>query len=338
MTEMMKVIQLVEFGGPEVLRYADAPRPKINAGEILVHVKAAGVNPPDLYLRDGYRALPPQWRPDANFPLIPGTDMSGVVVATGDNVDNVRPGDEVYAMVRFPGDLMKGSGTYAEYVSVPASELALKPQNIDHVQAAGAPMSLLTVWQFLIATGHQEPNLFQSFQHVPVPLSGRTVLVNGAAGGVGHLAVQVAKWQGAQVIAVASGKHETFLKASGADEFIDYTRVAAESVVQDIDLVIDAVGGPGMDRFLRTIRPGGALFLVNPLGFVGEDEARKRGITVSSTQVRSNGKQLKEIGHLLDDGTFRIAIDSTWPLAEAAAAHARAAQGSILGKIVLVNG
>jgi NADPH:quinone reductase-like Zn-dependent oxidoreductase len=305
---------------------------------VLVRVHAASINPPDLYLRDGYRALPPEWRPDPTFPLILGTDVSGVVAAVGDDVSGFSVGDEVFAMARFPEDLMKGSSAYAEYVSVPAAELALKPKGIDHAQAAGAPMSLLTAWQFLVELGHDVANPFQAFRHEPVPLEGKTVLVNGAGGGVGHLAVQVAKWKGARVIAVASGKHEALLRDLGADQFIDYTKAAAEAVVQDVDLVIDAVGGSNMDRFLSVITQRGALFLVNPLGFSGRDEAAKRGITVSSTQVRSNGAQLAEAGRLLDNGTIRVVIDSTYPLAEAPAAHDRASRGGIQGKVVLIAG
>ncbi|EJC83248.1 Zn-dependent oxidoreductase, NADPH:quinone reductase [Rhizobium leguminosarum bv. trifolii WSM2297] len=334
MTEMMKAVRLHEFGGPEVLRYEDAPRPVALNGEVLVRVRAAGINPPDLYLRDGYRALPPEWQPDPTFPLILGTDVSGVVASVGDGVSGFSVGDDVYAMVRFPEDLMRGSSAYAEYVSVPASELALKPVGIDHIQAAGTPMSLLTAWQFLIDLGHDAPNPFQSFHHAPVPLKDKTVLVNGAGGGVGHLAVQVAKWKGARVIAVASGKHEALLRGLGAAEFIDYTKAAAEAVAQDVDLVIDTVGGPNMERFLSVIKPGGALFLVNPLGFSGRDKAAERRITVSSTQVRSNGTQLAEAGRLLDSATIRIVIDSTYPLSKASAAHERALQGGIQGKLV----
>jgi len=336
MNNMMKAVQLHEFGGPQVLRYEDAPKPVAQRGEVLVRVRAASLNPPDLYLRDGYRALPPEWRPNPTFPLILGTDVSGEVVAVGDRASRFSVGDEVYAMVRFPKDLMTGSGAYAQYICVHETELALKPKGIDHVQAAGAPMSLLTVWQLLIDLGHDEPNPFQSFRHSPVPLEGKTVLVNGAGGGVGHLAVQVAKWQGARVIAVASGKHQSLLRDLGAAEFIDHTKTAAEAVAKDVDLVIDAVGGANMERFLSVIKPGGALFLVNPLGFSGNDEAAELGITVSSTQVRSNGAQLAEAGRLLDDGTVRVVIDSTFALAQASDAHQRASRGGMQGKVVLI--
>lgn len=336
MTEMMKAVLLHGFGGPEVLRYEDVPRPTPASGEVLVRVHAASLNPPDLYLRDGYRALPPEWQPHPVFPLILGTDVSGVVAAVGDNVSGFSHGDDVYAMVRFPEDLMKGSSAYAEYVRIPASELALKPAGIDHVQAAGAPMSLLTAWQFLVDLGHDAANPFQQFRHEPIPLNGKTVLVNGAGGGVGHLAVQVAKWKGARVIAVASGKHEALLRELGADVFIDYTMTAAETVADDVDLVVDAVGGADMERWLKVLKQGGALYLVNPLGFSGHDEAARRHITVSSTQVRSSGAQLVEAGRLLENGTIRVIVDSTYPLADASAAHERASRGNVQGKIVLV--
>lgn len=337
MTNTMKAVRLHEFGGPDVLHYEDAPRPIAEAGEVLVRVHAASLNPPDLHLREGYRSLPPEWQPSSVFPMILGTDISGVVTAVGEEVSGFSIGDEVYAMVRFPQDIMTGSGAYAEYMRVPANELALKPAGITHVEAAAAPMSLLTVWQFLIELGHHAPNPLQSFQHVPIPLKGRKVMVNGAGGGVRHLAVQIAKWQGAHVIAVASGKHQSMLRELGADEFIDYNKTAAESVAHDVDLVIDAVGGANMERFLSVIKPGGALFLMNPIGFSGYEEAVKSEITVSFTQVRSSGRQLVEAGRLLEQGIIRIIVDSTYPLAQASAAHERASRGSIQGKIVLIN-
>ena len=156
-------------------------------------------------------------------------------------------------------------------------------------------MSLLSAWQFMVELGHSEPNPLQPHKHEPVPLKGKTVLVNGAAGGVGHFAVQVAKLKGAHVIAVASGKHETLLRDLGADEFIDYTKTKPEEVVRNVDLVVDAVGGQATGRFLKTLNRGGALFPVYPLGFADTNEAEKRGITVSAAKVRSSGAQLTEL-------------------------------------------
>ena len=329
----MKVIQQHEFGGPEVLRYEDAPMPELKPDEVLVRVHAVGLNPPDCYLRDGYKALPPEWQPEVAFPLILGTDVSGVVAAVGGQVTGFAVGDEVYSMVRFFS--VGASRAYAQYVSVPASQLALKPPALDHLHAAAAPMSLLTAWQFMIEVGHDEPNPLQAQRHQPVPMRGKTVVVNGAGGGVGHFAVQIARLEGARVIAIASGRHEAMLRDLGVDEFIDYGQVAPEAVIRDADLVIDAVGGPASSRFLRTLKRGGALFPVYPLGFSGTEEAMARGITVSAAQVRSSGRQLAQVGRLLDNGSIRVVLDSVFPLAEAQAAHERAARGHIQGKIVL---
>jgi len=330
--DTMKAIRLHEFGGSEVLRYEEAPFPELKPGEVLVRVHAVGINPPDWYLREGYKDLPPEWQPTVSFPFILGSDVSGVVEAVATDVQGFSVGDEVFGMVRFPS--LGESAAYAEYVAAPASDLALKPAGIDHVHAAGAPMAGLTGWQFLIELGHNEANPFQPEKHRPVPLNGKTVLVNGAAGGVGHLAVQLAKWKGAHVIAVASGKHESFLRELGADEFIDYTKSPPEDVAHDVDLVLDTLGGSTTGRFLRTLKRGGALFPVF-LGFSDAEEATKLDVTVSMTQVRSNGPQLAELGRLLDAGTVRVAIDSTFPLADARKAHERAAGGHIQGKIVL---
>ena len=331
-TNTMKAIRLHEFGGPEVLRYEEAPLPELKPGEVLVRVHAVGINPPDWYLREGYKDLPPEWQPTVSFPFILGSDVSGVVEAVATDVQCFSVGDEVFGMVRFPS--LGESAAYAEYVAAPASDLGLKPAGIDHVHAAGAPMAGLTGWQFLIELGHNEANPFQPKSHRPLPLNGKTVLVNGAAGGVGHLAVQLAKWKGAHVIAVASGKHESFLRELGADEFIDYTKSPPEDIAHDVDLVLDTLGGPTTGRFLRTLKRGGALFPVF-IGFSDAEEAAKLGVTVSMTQVRSNGPQLVELGRLLDAGTVRVAIDSTFPLADARKAHERAARGHIQGKIVL---
>lgn len=329
----MKAVRLHAFGGPEVLRYEDAPVPALLPGEVLVRVHAAGINPPDWYLREGYRMLPPDWQPPIAMPAIPGSDVSGVVEAVAPGVHGLAMGDEVFGMVRFPsyGD----SAAYAEYVAAPAADLARKPAGISHAQAAAAPMALLTAWQFLIELGHDQPNPLQPQMHRPVPIAGKTVLVNGAAGGVGHFAVQLARYKGAHVIAVASGVHETFLRDLGAHEFIDYTQRPPEDVARGVDLVLDTLGGPTTGRFLQTLKPGGALYPVFPLGYTGADEAAQRGFTVSATQVRSSGAQLAHLAGLLGAGTVRVAIDSTFGLAAARSAHERAARGHIRGKIVL---
>ncbi|MFG2580770.1 NADP-dependent oxidoreductase [Streptomyces malaysiensis] len=329
----MRAIRLHEFGGPEVLRHEEVPVPEPGPGEVLVRVHAVGINPPDWYAREGMPDVPPELKPPFDLPLIPGTDVSGVVAAVAADVNGFVAGGEVVGLLRFPTAL-QGSA-YAEYVTAPASDLARKPAAVDHVHAAGLPMSGLTAWQFLIELGHGHPSPFQEAPHRPMALDGETtVLINGAAGGVGHLALQLAKWKGARVIAVASGAHEAFLRKLGADEFIDYTKDRPEEVARDVDLVLDTVGGPDSRRFLRTLERGGSLYPVY-FGEFDDEENAELGVTVTATQVRSNGAQLAELGRLLDAGTVRVAVDSTFPLAEARAAHERAARGHIQGKIVL---
>lgn len=332
-TRMMKAIQLHEFGGAEVLRHEEVAVPEPASGEVLVRVRAVGLNPPDWYVREGMPGIPAEFRPPFDLPLIPGTDISGVVEAVADDVSGFAAGDEVVGLLRFP--VLMQSGAYAEYVTAPASDLAPKPAAVDHTHAAALPMSGLTAWQYLIDVGHDHPSPFQEARYRPTAL-GRdtTVLVNGAGGGVGHLALQLAKWKGARVIAVASGAHEAFLHGLGADEFIDYTKQRPEDIVRDVDLVLDTVGGPRSRRFLPTLKRGGALHPVY-FGEFDDEENARLGITVSGTQVRANGAQLAELGRLVDTGTIRVAIDSTFALADAQAAHKRAAQGHIQGKIVL---
>ncbi|MEW2162604.1 NADP-dependent oxidoreductase [Streptomyces sp. NPDC007084] len=329
----MKAIRLHEHGGPEVLRLEEVPVPVPGPGEVLVRVHAVGLNPPDWYAREGMPDVPPEFKPSFRLPLIPGTDASGVVEAVADDVHDFAVGDEVFGLLRFPASLQ--GGAYAEYVTAPVAHLAHKPAGVDHVHAAALAMSGLTAWQFLIEVGHDHPSPFQEARHRPMPLgAGTRVLVNGAAGGVGHLALQLAKWKGAEVIAVASGAHETFLRGLGADRFIDYTKENPEDVVRDVDLVLDAVGGPRSRRFLRTVKRGGSLYPVY-FGEFDEEENEKLGVTVTGTQVRSNGTQLTDLAALLAAGTLQVAIDSTFPLAEAAAAHERASRGHIQGKIAL---
>ena len=331
-TDAMKAIQFHEPGGPGVLKYEEVPLPAIGPGEVLVRVHAAGINPPDWYLREGLTVMPPELRPPLDYPMIPGTDMSGVIEAVAPDVRGLAAGDEVFGMLRFPGF---DGRTYAEHVAAPAADLARKSAALDRVQAAGVPMAALTAWQYLVELGLDVPSPFTGRVHRPVPLTpGMTVLVNGAAGGVGHFAVQVAKLRGARVIAVASGRHEKFLRDLGADEFIDYTTTRAADVVTGVDVVIDAVGGPGSAAFLRVLKRGGTML---PVFFASFDpaETAELGITVSNIQVRSSGSQLAELARLFGDGSLRVGIDSTYPLSDAAGAHRRAAQGHIQGKIVL---
>ncbi|MEV6976383.1 NADP-dependent oxidoreductase [Kitasatospora sp. NPDC093806] len=317
-TATMHAVRLHAFGGPEVLVHEEVPRPAPGPGEVLIRVHAAGFNPLDLHVRDGFSAIPAELRPVWTPPLTPGTDVSGVVAEVGEGVTAWRPGDEVFGLIRFPG---KGAG-YAEYTVAPAEHLAAKPAALSHDEAAAVPLAALTAHQFLRRLG---------------PRRGGTVLVNGAAGGVGHFTVQLARSAGAdRVLAVASGRHEEFLRGLGVDRFIDYTRTpVAEAVHAEADVLIDAVGGPEAHRLLPVVRPGGRIVPVY-FGDYRREEAARLGVTVEEGwQVRSSGADLAELAVLLDEGRLQVHLDSIHPLAEAAAAHRRAEQGHVRGKIVL---
>ncbi|MCD2462602.1 NADP-dependent oxidoreductase [Streptomyces sp. MBT42] len=316
-TATMRAVRVHAFGDPEQLMYEEVPRPVPGPGEVLVRVHAAGVNPPDWYARRGFANIPEAMRPVWPLPFVPGSDVSGVIVGVGDGVTDWQAGDEVFGLVNFPGR----ASAYAEFTTSPAAHLARKPAALGHVEAAAVPMAALTAHQFLV-------------EHLRLGPGG-TVLVNGAGGGVGHFCVQLARIAGAsQVIAVASGRHEAFLKGLGADRFVDYTRVAVEDVVRDVDVLIDAVGGPDGHRFLPVMRRGGSLAAVFP-GEYHRERAAELGVAVDGWQVRSSGEQLAVLAGLIDAGRLRVGIDGVFPLSEASRAHARAEQGHLQGKIVL---
>ncbi|MBB5874243.1 NADPH:quinone reductase-like Zn-dependent oxidoreductase [Allocatelliglobosispora scoriae] len=317
----MKAIRVHRQGAPDVLTYEEVPRPVPGRGEVLVRVHAAGINPPDWYARRGLANIPAELRPEITFPFTPGSDISGVVAETGAGVTEFAVGDEVFGLLfRLTPGVMNGGKAYAEYATAPVTALARKPVSVDHVQAAAVPMAGLTAYQYLWEILKPDP--------------GATVLVNGAAGGVGHFAAQLAKVRGARVIGVASTRHEAFLAELGVDRFVDYTATAVTEAVRDVDVVIDTVGGPHGHRFLDVLAPGGVLSPVF-FGDYHRDRAAELGIAVVGGQVRSDGAGLAELARLIDAGRVRIGIDSVFDLADAAAAHERAERGHIQGKIVL---
>ncbi|MFF0478766.1 NADP-dependent oxidoreductase [Streptomyces sp. NPDC004284] len=318
-TATMRAVRLHAFGEPEQLVYEEVARPEPGPGEVLVRVHAAGVNPPDWYARRGFPNVPAALRPNWTPPLVLGSDLSGVVAALGPGVTEWRPGDEVFGLVSFPGR----ASAYAQYAVSPAAHLAPRPAALGHVEAAAVPMAGLTAYQYL-------------FTHLRGRVGG-TLMVNGAAGGVGHFAVQLARAAGAErVIAVASGRHEEFLRGLGVDRFVDYTRTPAEEAVRGVDLLLDTVGGPEAHRLLPTVRRGGRIAPVFP-GDYHRERAAGLGIALDEGmwQVRSSGSDLAELAALIDAGKVRVGIDSVFPLREAAAAHVRAEQGHLQGKIVL---
>ena len=306
----MKAVRIHEYGGPEVLRYEEAPRPVAGAGEVLIRVHAAGVNPVDWKVRAGFA----KDRLKYKMPFIPGWDLSGVVEAVGPGVLRLKVGDEVYSRPDIARD-----GSYAEYIVVKESEVARKPQSVDYVHAAAVPLAALTAWQAL-------------FDGAKLT-AGQTVLIHGAAGGVGSFAVQLAKIKGARVIGTASKKNHEYLRSLGADETIDYNTTKFEDVVHNVDVVLDTITGETADRSYPVIKKGGAYvsILIPP----SQDKAAAHGVRAVHTFVQANAEQLSEIAKLVDSGKLKITIEKVFPLAEARAAQELSAQGHTRGKIVL---
>ncbi len=309
----MKAIRIHEFGSTDVLNLEEVPQPEAGAGEVLVRVHAAGVNPVDWKVRAAISPLAQRYK--EAFPLILGWDVSGVVVAVGKDVTGFAEGDEVYGLVGFPG---LGSA-YAEYLAAPAAHIALKPRTLTHVQAAALPLAALTAWQALFETGDLA--------------FGQRILVHAAAGGVGHVAVQLAKWRGAYVIGTASARHHDMLRSLGVDEVVDYTITRFENLVHDVDMVLDALSGETRARSWQVLKKGG--MLVSILSGIDPAVAEAHGVRWGYLLVRPDQARLAEIARLADVGSLRPVVDSVFPLGEAAQAHARGEQGHTSGKIVL---
>ncbi|MFD5652691.1 NADP-dependent oxidoreductase [Streptomyces sp. NPDC127039] len=308
----MRAIGQDVLGGPEVLKEVRPERPEPRPNEVLVRVRAAGVNPTDWKHRatGGFLGEPP---------FVLGWDVSGVVESVGIGVAAFRPGDEVFGMLSYPF----GHGSHAEYVTAPARTFAPKPSGIDHVQAGALPLVSLTAWQALVERAQVRP--------------GQRVLVHAAAGGVGHAAVQIAKARGAHVIGTASaGKHE-FLRSLGADETVDYRETDFAEAVKDVDVVLDTIGGDTSLRSLRVLRPGGVVVSILPVGSDDfYEEADRLGVRAVRMLVDADRAGMEEVARLVESGKLRATIAGTFPLAEAARAHAQGETGRTTGKLVLV--
>ncbi|MGW2727954.1 NADP-dependent oxidoreductase [Streptomyces sp. NPDC001494] len=308
----MRAISQDVLGGPEVLREVRVGRPAPRPNEVLVRVRAAGVNPTDWKHRatGGFLGEPP---------FVLGWDVSGEVAETGIGVAAFKPGDEVFGMLPYPF----GHGSHAEYVTVPARALTHKPASIDHVQAGALPLVSLTAWQALTEYADVRP--------------GQRVLVHAAAGGLGHVAVQIAKARGAYVIGTASaGKHD-FLREIGVDEPIDYRSTDVTEAVRDVDVVLDTLGGETSVRSLRVLRPGGIVVSVLPVGppeFY--EEAERLGVRAVRMLVEADRAGMEAVAELVESGKLKATIAGTFPLADAAKAHDLGDTGRTTGKLVLL--
>ncbi|MGA4846906.1 NADP-dependent oxidoreductase [Streptomyces sp. G5(2025)] len=309
----MRAITQDILGGPEVLKEVRLPRPVPGPGEILVRVHAAGVNPTDWK----HRSVPGLFLGEPPFVL--GWDVSGVIETTGPGVTLFKPGDEVFGMLPYP----YGAGSHAEYTTGPARAFARKPVAVDHVQAGALPLAALTARQALVDTARIE--------------AGQRVLIHAAAGGVGHLAVQVAKAQGAHVIGTASAPKHDFVRALGADEVLDYRTTDIAEAVRDADVVLDAQGSDHALRSLRSLRRDGILVslrLDDGTRALAEEAARL-GVRAEVMLVEDDHAGMSAIARLVSEGRLRAEIAGTFELADAAKAHELGDTGRTAGKLVL---
>lgn len=303
----MKAIQIKEYGDENVLNYTDVERPKPKDDEILVKIYAAAINPVDLKIRNGKGKTY-----GMELPLILGADFAGTVEEVGSKIEKFKKKDEVYGKILI--------GCYAEYVIVKEDELSIKPNNLDFNESASIPMGALTAWQAIFDTAHLK--------------TGQKILVHGASGGVGSMAVQLAKAKGAYVIGTASTSNKNFVKSLGADEFIDYTSTDFEDEVKDVDVVFDPIGGETHKRSYQVLKKGG--FLVSLVQKPSEELMKKYDVQAKVMASEPNPKQLKEITELVEAGKIKTRVEKTFPLSEAKKAQKMSEEGHVEGKIILV--
>jgi len=306
----MKAIRVHARGGPEQLVFEDAPEPKVPAGDVLVRVFATGITPTELRWDETYQHADGTPR----IPSIPGHEVSGVVERAAPDVDDFRPGDAVYGLADFPRD-----GAAAEFVAVRAVNLAIKPRSIGHTEAASLPLSALTAWQAL-------------FEHGGL-VAGQSVLIHAGAGGVGSLAVQLARWRGLRVFATASARDVAFVQSLGADVVLDYHAERFEDKTRDVDVVFDTVGGETQERSLRVLRKGGVL--VSVVSPIAPGVAEQHGVRGVYFIVEGDRAQLDQIAALVDDGKLTPILAKAFPLAQAREAFEFGAASHSPGKIVL---
>jgi NADPH:quinone reductase-like Zn-dependent oxidoreductase len=297
----MQAVVMHETGGPEVLHLEQAPTPEPQDGQVLVRVRAASVNPIDWKIRSGARPT--------DLPKILGNDVSGTIEVS--RAGELSEGEEVFGFA--------ASGGYAEYTLSAPGVLARKPAGVTHEQAAAIPVAGLTAWQALFDHGGLE--------------SGQRALIVGAGGGVGHLAVQLAKRAGAHVIGTGSSRNRDFVLGLGADEYVDYTQQDIREAVSDVDVALDAVGGETTETLVPVMREGAVLVTI--AAAPPEDAARKRGVRAELLMMSPDPDQLAQIAGLVAEGEVRVEISALLSLAEVQRAHELIESGHTRGKIVL---
>jgi len=313
----MKAIVLEKFGPAENLLYKEIPKPEIKPHEVLIKVKAISINPVDVKVRS-------QQAPLAEAlikydPLILGWDLSGEVTEIGTEVSKFQVGDAVFGMVNFVGH----GKAYAEYVAAPEDQLARKPKNISHVEAAASTLAALTAWQAFDSYGKLRP--------------ADKVLIHAASGGVGHFAVQIAKHIGAYVIATSSASNRDFVLNLGADKHIDYQSTPFERVLSDIDFVLEAIGGANFQKSIRVLKPFGTIVGL-PSGHTKEDELKAQEKQLHACyfmSVYSSDNDMEHIASLLEKGVLKPYISHVFQFDEMAQAHLQIETGRTIGKVVV---
>jgi NADPH:quinone reductase-like Zn-dependent oxidoreductase len=306
----MKAVCIYSYGGPGVLSYEDAPRPHPGDGEVLVRVHAAGINPVDWKIREGHL----KEMLHHTLPLILGWDVSGVVETAGPGLTRLKVGDEVFSRPDIARD-----GAYAEFIVMKESDVALKPKTIDHLHAAALPLAGLTAWQTLFDAAGLA--------------AGQRVLIHAAAGGVGHLAVQLAKWKGAHVVGTAAAKNHEFLRKLGVDQVVDYNTERFEDVVQPVDVVLDTIGGDTQERSWKVLKRGG--ILVSIASPPTAEAAAAHGVRQAFVFTQPNAGQLAEIAKLADAEKLKAIVETILPLSDATRGQELSERGHTQGKIVL---
>ncbi len=306
----MKSVCIYSYGGPEVLVYEDSPLPHPGEGEVLIKVHAAGINPVDWKVREGHL----KEMLHHTFPLILGWDVSGVVETLGTSITRLKVGDEVYSRPDIARD-----GAYAEFIVVKESEVALKPKSIDHIHAAALPLAGITAWQTLFGAGALS--------------AGQRVLIHAAAGGVGSLAVQLAKWKGAHVIGTASAENHDFLKKLGVDQVVDYRSQRFDEVVQPVDVVLDTMGGDVQERSWKVLKRGG--ILVSTVSPPSAETAAANGVRQAFVFIKPDAPALAEIAKLVDGEKLKAIVETILPLSDATRGQELSERGHTRGKIVL---
>ncbi|HEX4207667.1 MAG TPA: NADP-dependent oxidoreductase [Ktedonobacteraceae bacterium] len=307
-TSTNQAIHVHNYGGPEQLKLEQVQRPAPQAGEVLVHVHAAGVNPVEWKIRQG---LIKDFMPVLQFPYIPGVDIAGIVEEVGPGVTAFQKGQAVFGQSR--------RGAYAEYTAASVQTLALKPETLSFDEAAAIPVGATTAWQAVFDNGGLQ--------------AGQQVLIQGAAGGVGLFAVQFAKWKGAHVIGTTSSTNVDFVRSLGAETVIDYTSTVVEQAVHDVDLVVDTVGGKTLEQDLLVVKRGGTV--VSIAGQPSQEKAQERGVHTAMFSAQVSSELLQTFAQLIDEGRIKVAVARTFPLSEVQRAHELSQSGHGHGRIVL---